>query len=384
MKIKKTVLAVLMCAVLASLCCVSAFAQGEMPVEVNAKGAVLMDCNTGAVLMAKNEHERLDPASITKVMTMLLVVEAVENGSVKLNDEVTASTEASKKGGSQIWLKEHETMTVDEMLKATAIGSANDAACALAEHIAGSEQAFVDMMNKRAKELGMNDTNFENCTGLDDETVDHLTSAYDVALMSVELIKHEMIQKYTTVWMDSLRNGATQLVNTNKLVRFYSGTTGLKTGTTSKAGYCLSATAMRNSTHLCAVVLGSDNSTDRFEGAKAMLNYGFSNYETVTPQVCTDLVSEVNVLHGVKKSITPVIPETAQTVIKKGAGENISQTVEMCVDVEAPVEKGQVLGRVIFTLDSATLGEYNLTAGESIAKIDFLCALKFLFSSLLV
>ena len=256
----------------------SAENESQMPVDVKAKSAVLMDQSTGTVLMRMNENEKLYPASVTKIMSMLLVAEAIDSNTIRLTDAVTTSTNASKKGGSQIWLKEGETMTVDELLKATAVYSANDACTALGEYIAGSDEAFVTMMNDRAQELGMKNTHFDNCTGLDDTSATHLTTAYDIALMSRELMKHQFIQQYTKIWMDSLRDGKTELVNTNKLIRFYEGATGLKTGTTSKAGCCISATATRNGTSLIAVVMGADNSKDRFEGAKAMLNWGFANY----------------------------------------------------------------------------------------------------------
>ena len=249
-------------------------AVNESEIQVKAKAAVLMDASTGEVLYSFNENERLYPASVTKIMPLLLFMEALDSGKIALTDTVTASPTAASKGGSQIWLKEGEQMTVDELLRATAIASANDACTALGEHIAGSETGFVKMMNDRAKALGMMDTNFVNYSGLDDDTTEHLTTAYDIALMSKELLSHERIKTYTTVWMDSLRNGETQLVNTNKLVRFYSGTTGLKTGTTTKAGYCLSASAERDGLHLIAVVMGADNSSERFEGAKAMRNAG--------------------------------------------------------------------------------------------------------------
>ncbi|MEG2081320.1 MAG: D-alanyl-D-alanine carboxypeptidase family protein, partial [Oscillospiraceae bacterium] len=253
---------------------ITAFAEElpQMQVEVKAKSAILMDAGTGTVLMAKNAHDKLFPASVTKIMSLLLITEAIDQGKIALTDAVTASTAASKMGGSEIWLKEGETMSVDELLKATVVASANDACYALSEVVSGSNEAFVKRMNERAKELGMNDTNFENCTGLDDTATNHLTSAYDIAIMSMELLKHQRIMNYSTIWMDSLRNGATELVNTNKLVRFYEGTTGLKTGTTGKAGCCVSATAKRDDLHLIAVVMGSDNSNDRFDGAKAMLN----------------------------------------------------------------------------------------------------------------
>ena len=273
---------IMMCGILGVFA--SAENESQMPVDVKAKSAVLMDQSTGTVLMRMNENEKLYPASVTKIMSMLLVAEAIDSNTIRLTDAVTTSTNASKKGGSQIWLKEGETMTVDELLKATAVYSANDACTALGEYIAGSDEAFVTMMNDRAQELGMKNTHFDNCTGLDDTSATHLTTAYDIALMSRELMKHQFIQQYTKIWMDSLRDGKTELVNTNKLIRFYEGATGLKTGTTSKAGCCISATATRNGTSLIAVVMGADNSKDRFEGAKAMLNWGFANYETVTPE----------------------------------------------------------------------------------------------------
>lgn len=252
----------------------SAQNDSPMPVEVKAKSAILMDRTTGAVLMRMNENEKLYPASVTKIMSMLLVAEAIDSNTIRLTDEVTASANAAKKGGSQIWLKEGETMTVDELLKATAVYSANDACTALGEYIAGSDEAFVTMMNERAAELGMKNTHFDNCTGLDDTSTTHLTTAYDVALMSRALMDYGFILQYTRIWTDSLRDGKTELVNTNKLIRFYEGATGLKTGTTSKAGCCISATASRDDTDLIAVVMGADSSNDRFEGAKAMLNWG--------------------------------------------------------------------------------------------------------------
>ncbi len=346
-------------------------AASDLPVEVRAKAAILMDATTGKVLIKMNEHDKLYPASVTKIMTLLLVAEAIDSGKIVLTDIITASANAASKGGSQIWLKEGETMTVDELLKATAIYSANDACTALGEFIAGSEEAFIAMCNDRAQELGMNDTHFDNCTGLDDTTTTHLTSAYDIALMSRELLKHEMILNYTTVWMDTLRGGQTELVNTNKLVRFYQGATGLKTGTTSKAGCCLSATALREGTHLISVVLGSSSSDDRFNGAKAMLNWGFANYETVAPAIDSSLITDVSVIKGVDEAITPILPEIAPILIAKGRQDDLQQTVQISVDVQAPVEKGQKLGSVTITLDGETVGEYILTAPEAVAKLSF-------------
>lgn len=342
-----------------------------LPVSVNAKAAILVDASTGKVLAAMNEHDRLYPASVTKIMTLLLVMEAIDSGRLNLADTVVTSPTAAAKGGSQIWLKEGETMSVDELLRATAIYSANDACEALGEHIAGSEEALVRMLNDRAKQLGMNDTHFDNCTGLDDTTDTHLTSAYDVALMSVELLRHELIQRYSTVWMDSLRNGETQLVNTNKLVRFYEGATGLKTGTTAKAGCCVSASALRGSTHLVAVVMGSPTSDDRFAGAKALLNWGFANYETVTPGIDMSLITRVGVVGGVQDSFMPCVPAVLPVLIPKGANERIEQNIQLATDVNAPVEAGQRVGTVSFVLDGETLGEYPIVCQERIEKISF-------------
>lgn len=348
-----------------------ASAEGELPVEVRAKAAVLMDGTTGKVLMKMNEHEKLYPASVTKIMSLLLVMEALDNNKIRLTDIVTTSPVAASKGGSQIWLKEGETMSVDELLKATAVYSANDACTALGEYIAGSDEGFVQMMNERAAALGMKNTHFENCTGLDDETESHLTTAYDIALMSRELMKHELIKEYTTIWMDTLRDGQTELVNTNKLIRFFNGATGLKTGTTNKAGCCVSATATRDGTDLIAVVMGSDNSTDRFEGAKAMLNWGFANYITVTPQIDRKLITDVNVLRGEERILTPQIPSASGVLVPKGREGDIVQKIELAACVEAPVESNQTLGTVTFSLDGEELGKYNLTAPHYVDRLSF-------------
>ncbi len=368
----KKIMSVILCiAIFAFSMCISASAEGEMPVEVKAKAAVLMDASTGKVLMKMNENEQLYPASVTKIMSMLLVMEALEENKIRLTDMVTAGPVAASKGGSQIWLKEGEQMSVDELLKATAVYSANDACTALGEYIAGSDEGFVIMMNERAEELGMKNTHFENCTGLDDEAENHLTTAYDIAIMSRELMKHELIKEYTTIWMDSLRDGKTELVNTNKLIRFYNGATGLKTGTTNKAGCCVSATATRDGTSLIAVVMGSDNSTDRFEGAKAMLNWGFANYTTVTPQINKSLIADVNILMGEERSFTPQIPSATSVLIPKGREKDIVQNVELAANVEAPVESNQTLGTVTVTLDSEVLGKYNLTAPYYVDRLSF-------------
>lgn len=376
----KIIISVFLSAAIMLSCLVVSYAENSaLPVEIKAKSAVLMDASTGKVLMKFNENEKVYPASVTKIMPLLLITEAIDEGKIALSDVVTVSGSAASKGGSQIWLKEGEQMTVDDLLKATAVYSANDACTALGEYLAGSDEAFVKMLNERAKELEMKNTHFENCTGLDDTTKNHMTTAFDVAVMSRELLKHELITNYTTIWMDSLRDGQTELVNTNKLVRFYEGTTGLKTGTTSKAGCCVSASAMREGTHLIAVVMGSENSSDRFETAKAMLNWGFANYSTVTPEIDASLIPDVSVINGVAESISPKIPQAKPILIEKGREGDITQTIDLAVDVAAPVEQGQVLGTVTFMLDDETLGKYNLTSPEFVDKL----SLKIVFMRLI-
>lgn len=366
----KKLISVLLCIFMLMTMPVIAFAEeGNTVIDsLSAKSAILMEISSGEVLLSKNPDEKLPPASITKIMTLLLVMEAIDSGKITLEDTVTASRNASSKGGSQIWLKEGEQMTVHELIKATAVASANDASTALGEYIAGDEATFVAMMNSRAAELGMVNTNFENCSGLDDTAENHYTTARDIAIMSCELMKHEKIKEYTTIWMDSLRDGETELVNTNRLVRFYEGTTGLKTGTTSKAGYCISATAQRNGMELVAVVLGSDNSTDRFEDAKTLLSWGFSNYEIYTPQVDLSLITDVSVLYGEQSSISPVISKISPILIKKGTQSSISQRVDMCIDVEAPVEKGQTLGTVYFEAEGETLTTCPLISENKVER----------------
>ncbi len=379
----KKLISVLLCIFMVMTLSITAFAEEENSVtdSLTAKSAILMEISSGQVLLSKNPDEKLPPASITKVMTLLLVMEAIDNGKITLEDTVTASRNASSKGGSQIWLKEGEQMTVHELLKATAVASANDASTALGEYVAGDEATFVAMMNERAAELGMTNTNFENCSGLDDTTENHYTTARDIAIMSCELMKHERIKEYTTIWMDSLRDGETELVNTNRLVRFYEGTTGLKTGTTSKAGYCISATAQRNGMELVAVVLGSDNSTDRFEDAKALLNWGFSNYEIYTPQVDLSLITDVSVLYGEQSIISPVTGEISSILIKKGTQSNISQRVDMCIDVEAPVEKGQTLGTVYFECEGGTLATCPIISENKVERRSLLYVFSMMWST---
>lgn len=349
--------------------------------EIRAKACALMDVSTGTLIAASHEHERLFPASVTKIMTLLLVCEAVEAGKLTLNDMLTCSDTAAAKGGSQIWLEPGEQMTVDDLLKAAVIGSANDACTLLAETLAGSEAAFAGMMNDKAAQLGMEDTHFDNCTGLDDDTEDHRTSAYDIALMSRELLLHDLIRQYSTVWMDSLRGGETQLVNTNKLVRFYSGCTGLKTGTTSKAGCCVAASAERDGMELVAVILGADNSKDRFTAARALLDWGFANFEVYTPENDTSLIGEVKVLHGLKRTFLPETDAGSPLLTERGVGAGVTQTAEYETEVEAPMAAGQKIGKIVFRSGGEILAEHAVFCPEDIPKIDLFSAWLLLFRS---
>lgn len=347
--------------------------------SVNAKSAVLMEVYTGTVLFDQNSDEKLPPASITKIMSLLLIMEAIDSGKISLSDTVTASEHASSMGGSQIWLEVGETMTVDELLKAAVIASANDATVALGEKISGSEEEFVRQMNKRAKELGMNDTEFKNCTGLDAEG--HLTTAHDIALMSAELIKHDLIKKYSTVWMDTLRDGESELVNTNKLVRFYSGTTGLKTGTTSNAGYCLSATAERDNTSLVAVIMSAPSSNDRFANAKKLLDYGFANYKyiCVSPEKkeYPAIVKDANV-----PTVNLVPSGSLSLLFKKGNSQEITQEPQIDENITAPVKKGQKLGKIIVSSDNVQLGSIDLICSENLDKISLKTVLSWFLKGL--
>ena len=340
------------------------------PLEVAGKSALLMDVATGQVLYEKNAHEPLPPASVTKVMTMLLVMEAIDAGKIGWNDMVTASEAAAAKGGSQIYLKVGESMSVTDMVKSIAVSSANDCACAMAEHIAGSESAFVQMMNDRAKALGMNDTNFVNCTGLDDgeEAKEHKTSAYDIAVMSRQLLKyHPDIKKFTTIWMDTVRDGAFGLSNTNKLVRFYSGATGLKTGFTSGAGYCLSASAQRDGMELIAVVMGCETSAERFAACKSMLDYGFANFSLVSPQFKGDL--EIPVKLGAQQTVKAVPGEDAQLLIDKSQRDMITTDFTLEEGITAPVSRGQRLGTMTIRAGEQILAQIPLVAETGISRL---------------
>lgn len=340
--------------------------------NLNAKSALLMDVATGTVLYEKECHERLAPASVTKVMTMLLIMEALDDGRIHLEDQVTASEAAAAKGGSQIYLKAGETMPVSDMLKSIAVSSANDCACAMAELIAGSESAFVEQMNQRAAELGMADTHFVNCTGLDDskEAENHRTSAYDIALMSRQLLKyHPDIKKYTTIWMDTVRGGTFGLSNTNKLIRFYSGATGLKTGFTSGAGYCLSATAKREGMELIAVVMGCESAQKRTADCKALLDYGFATYSVVRPGLKAGRTVAV---HLGKQNTVPVeLTERREILVDKAKRTSLTAKVELAQLVPAPVEKGQQVGTISVYAGEKLLIQLPLAAARAVAKLSF-------------
>lgn len=349
------------------LICMMTIPAAATGLEVAGKSALLMDAATGTVLYEKNAHEKLSPASVTKIMTLLLIMEALDNGVIGWEDTVTASAAAAAKGGSQIFLKEGETMTVTELLKAITVSSANDAACAMAEYIAGSEAAFVERMNRRAAELGMHDTSFVNCTGLDDsaDAAGHLTSAYDIALMSRELmVNHPSITRYTTIWMDTLRNGTFGLANTNKLIRFYPGALGLKTGYTSRAGFCLSACARKEGLLLIAVVLGADSSAQRFSACRQLLDYGFAGYALVD----ATQTGQVPVTLGQQDSVTAVPGGDAQLLIDKSQRNQITTRLELEASVSAPVSLGQRLGTLTVRAGEQVLAQIPMVAESAVLR----------------
>ena len=345
---------------------------GAAELDTNGKSALLMDVATGTVLYEKNAHERLSPASVTKVMTMLLIMEAIDSGKIGWEDTVTASETAAAKGGSQIYLKVGETMSVSDMVKSIAVSSANDCACAMAEHLAGSESAFVDLMNTRAAELGMQDTHFVNCTGLDDgeDAQNHKTSAYDIALMSRELLKnHPDIQKFTTIWMDTVRNGEFGLSNTNKLIRFYNGATGLKTGFTSGAGYCLSASAQRDGMALIAVVMGCETSQKRTQACKSMLDYGFANFAVISAQMPEE--ASVPVKLGTAPSVEAQLGEGGSLLIDKAQKNGVTTEVTLEESVSAPVSQGQRIGTLVIKAGEQILSEVPLVAAEGVPRLSW-------------
>lgn len=334
---------------------------------VTAPSAILIEKESGTVLFEKDADTKRQPASVTKVMTILLIVEAIESQSISLDDNVQVSAYAASMGGSQIFLEENETMPVRDMLKSIIVASANDAAVAMAEYIAGAESAFVTLMNQRAQELGMENTTFCNCTGLLDQP-EHLTTARDIAIMSRELIKHDWIKEYTTIWMDTVRNGEFGLSNTNKLIRYYEGATGLKTGFTSTAKYCLSATAEKDGIEYIAVVMGCDTSTDRFESAKSLLSYGFSNYTLVSAEP-DDVLLPIAVKMGSTETVQPELGAVQKLLVSKSQVAGITKEVEMVEELKAPVMEGDVLGRLKLTANGEVLAEIPIVAGYSVERL---------------
>lgn len=347
------------------LCPVSAAA---VELDIEARSALLMEKETGQILYTKNEHEKLEPASVTKVMTLLLTMEAIEKGTIAYDDVVTVSAYAASMGGSNVYLAEGEQITVEDLLKAVCVASGNDASVALAEHISGVTELFVTEMNNRAKELGMKDTHFVNCHGLPAEG--HVSSAADIAIMSRELILHHPdLRRFTTIWMDSLRGGEFQLANTNKLIRFYDGATGLKTGSTSSAGYCVSATAERDGMELIAVVLKGSTSQQRFEDAKTMLNYGFSTYALHTVEAAEPF-APLPVRLGMQEMVSLKLPESGrQVLVKKAQIAGLTQEVSLPEVVDAPVEEGQQLGTLTVRDGDAVVLEVPIQAAEGVEKL---------------
>lgn len=336
--------------------------------KFKARSIVLMEATTGEVLLANNESGAYSPASVTKIMTLLLVAESIDEGSVLPTDTVTVSSYAASMGGSQVFLEEGETFSVEELVKCTVIASANDAAVALAEFVAGSESEFVEKMNRRASELGLRNTNFENVTGLDDDTVNHVTSAFDIAVMSKELIKHDIIMKYSSLWQDSIRDGAFTLTNTNRLVRYYNGCNGLKTGSTDKAGSCISVTAKRGNMTLIAVVMGADSSNARNEIAKEMLDFGFANYSLF--KCDEENLGRIPVKFGIKDSVE-IYSDGFSHILKKNDINSVERIVSVPESVSAPISDDTSIGKIEYILSGKKLGESKIYVSENIEKITF-------------
>ena len=361
---RKGILALIMALLLTGTCLAAP--------ETTAPSCILMDGATGTVLYEQDADHQLAPASVTKVMTLLLVMEAIDRGQIGWDDMVTTSAAAAAKGGSQVYLEENEQMSVHDMVKCVVVSSANDCATALAEAVAGSESSFVEKMNQRAQELGMENTHFANCTGLDDEAgVDvHYTTSRDIAIMSRELLKHDEIREFTTIWMDTIRDGTFGLSNTNKLVRFYSGTTGLKTGFTQAAGYCMSASAERDGMELIAVVMNCETSTDRFESAKALLEYGFANYTLVDP-VGQEEIPAVAVELGTSETVQAVPQAADPVLLDKAAAAGVTREITVTEQVSAPVEQGQTLGTITLKSGDDVLAEIPLVAEVGVERLSW-------------
>lgn len=349
--------------------------------SISAPSAVLMEASTGKILFEKNPHEQRPCASVTKVMTLLLVFEAIDSGKLSLDDTITTSEHASSMGGSDIWLEPGETMSADDMIKATVVASANDAAVALAEHISGSEEAFVEQMNSRAKELKMNDTVFKNCNGLDEEG--HVTSANDVAIMSRELMKHEKIFDYTSIWLDNLRGGGTQIVNTNKLLKTYNGITGLKTGTTDDAGCCMSASATRGNVSLVAVVLGCDTGKQRFADAAALLDYGFANISVKELTIPDDMPKQIKVNGGMADNVEISCDVSSSVVLDKSSNAEVKTEINLPESIDAPITQNQKVGTLTFKVNDKEVEVCDITAKADVEKTSFSAIFAVLFNSLI-
>ena len=348
--------------------------------NLESEGAILIEQKTGQVLYEHNAHEKLRPASVTKVMSILLIMEALDSGQISLEDKVPCTEDAAGMGGSQIWLEVGEELTVDEMLKAICVVSANDCTVAMADYLCGSQEAFVDKMNERAKELGMNDTTFKNCHGIDEDG--HVTSAYDIALMSRELLNnHPTILNYTTIWMDSLRNGESELVNTNKLIRNYKGATGLKTGSTSIALYNLSASATRDGLSLIAVIMKAPTTKIRFAEAQKLLDYGFSNYQYKELGTKGTVINEANVTKGVNSTVNLVLESDVGTLLKKGEDKNIEQAVNIDENLVAPLYEGQKVGEIIYKLDGKEIGKSNIVCERTVEKKTFFSIASYVYKN---
>lgn len=379
--IKKLSLALIIAIIFTAIPVFSVDVNAVTEETITAPSAVLMETSSGKILFEKNPHEQRPCASITKVMTMLLVCEAIDNGKLSLDDTITASAHAASMGGSDIWLEEGETMSADDMIKATVVASANDAAVALAEHLCGSEEVFVQKMNEKANQLGMKDTVFKNCNGLDEDG--HITSAYDVAVMSRELMKHEMIFDYTSIWLDNLRDGKTQIVNTNKLLKTYKGITGLKTGTTNDAGCCMAASATRGDMSLVAVVLGCNSGKERFSDAAALLDYGFANFSVTQLKAPDDLPKTIKVENGMQKNIGIGCDINSSIVLDKNSGSKIVSKIDLPESIEAPVASGQKLGTVTYSLDGKAVKNFEITALQHAEQISFASVFSVLLNSII-
>lgn len=349
--------------------------------KLNVKSSILMSLDTGDVIKQNNAYEHLSPASVTKLMSILLILEAIDSGKIKLTDEVAATENAVSKGGSQIWLEVGEKMTVNDLFKAVVIASANDACTLLGEYVAGSDSAFVDMMNKRVETLGLKNSHFENCTGLDDEVTNHYSCAYDLAVIAKEVMKHKLILKYSTVWLDSLRNGKTELNNTNKMINKYNGMTGLKTGTTSNAGFCLCATATRDGISFVSVVLGAQTSDERFALTQELLDYGFANYKLDNIKIDNSKLKTVKVKNGVDKSITPKCELNKKLLLPKNS-DKITYEYSFLDEVKAPVKKGDKLGVITVYSGNKKISSIELKSDKNIKSVTFLYILKKMFNNI--